>query len=81
MKTYHITQKGVQMNISDMKTDHLINTILLFKKRANNGIYIELTQPYKCGKQWVLKKKIYGAEVEEFFELDAYINELQKRKS
>ena len=41
-ENYHITKDGRKILIKDMTTEHLINTIRILKKKAKEGIVIDI---------------------------------------
>ena len=77
---YHTTRDGRRILLKNMSLSHLQNTIKLLKKRAKEGLTIEIGGGSgDSNDMWYDEYILYGEEALEELNYDTYKEELERR--
>lgn len=76
----HTTKNGDIILISEMSDSHLINTIKLIKRKANNGVKIRHGgYGFSVDEYWYDEEIVTGSKALLYLNFNNYMNELNKR--
>lgn len=79
MSMWHVTKDGERLLISDMEDDHLINTLRMFERWAEEGLVISLGGTDLYGDPCYDEEVLKGEEALEFLDYSEYVAEATRR--
>lgn len=74
MKQLHATKDGKEILISDIDDQHLLNTIALIQRKAEEGIVVR-----RGSDTFYDEDHLYGRDARDELNYQAYVNEAIKR--